>query len=166
MKQPFAVVWDKQNFAKTPSGLSDATQAVKAFEEAVTWTRKTFGSEAVAWGEINRYRFNGIDLPADGAPGTYGLFRVLRFAPQPDGKRVAGWVGNDKPLAGFGDGWVMAVEFTKPVKAFSILAYGQTTDQNSKHSRDQIELYARHQYKKVWFTEAEIKANLERAYHP
>ena len=64
------------------------------------------------------------------------------------------------------DGWVLAVEFAKPVKAYSILAYGQTTAPNSKHSRDQIELYARHQYKKVWFTEAEIKANLERAYHP
>ncbi len=166
VKQPFAVAWDKQNPGKTPYGLSDTTQALKALEEAVNWTRKTYGSEAVAWGEINRYRFNGIDLPADGAPGNYGMFRVLRCTPQPDGKRVAGWVGNDKPLAGFGDGWVLAVEFAKPVKAYSILAYGQTTNPNSKHSRDQIELYARHQYKKIWFTEAEIKANLERAYRP
>lgn len=166
VKQPFAIAWDKQNPAKTPSGLSDPAQAVKFLEEAVQWTRKTYGSEAIAWGEINRYRFNGIDLPADGAPGNYGTFRVLRFTPQSDGKRVAGWVGNGKPLAGFGDAWVLAVEFTKPVKAYSILAYGQTTNPNSKHSRDQIELYAKHQYKKIWFTEAEIKANLERAYHP
>ena len=36
VKQPFAVAWDKQNFAQTPSGLSDATQAVQALEEAVT----------------------------------------------------------------------------------------------------------------------------------
>lgn len=166
VKQPFAVPWDKQNPGKTPSGLAEPAQAVKALEEAVTWTRKTYGSEAVAWGEVNRYRFNGIDLPADGAPGNYGLFRVLRFTPQADGKRVAGWVGSDKPLAGFGDGWVLAVEFAKPVKAFSILAYGQTTNPNSKHSSDQITLYANHQYKKVWFTEAEIKTNLERSYHP
>ncbi len=166
VKQPFAMAWDKQNPGKTPYGLSDPAQAVQALEEAVIWTRKTFGSEAIAWGEVNRYRFKGIDLPADGAPGNYGMFRVLRFTPQPDGKRVAGWVGNDKPLAGFGDGWVLAVEFARPVKAYSILAYGQTTNPNSKHSRDQIELYAKHQYKKIWFTEAEIKANLERAYRP
>ena len=166
VKQPFAVAWDKQNPAKTPYGLSDTAQAVKALEEAVDWTRKTFGAEAIAWGEVNRYRFNGLDLPADGAPGNYGMFRVLRFTPQPDGKRVVGWVGNDKPLAGFGDAWVLAVEFAQPVKAYSILAYGQTTNPNSKHSRDQIELYAKHQYKKIWFTEAEIKANLERAYRP
>lgn len=166
VKQPFAVPWDKQNPGKTPSGLADAAQAVKALEEAAQWTRKTYASEAIAWGEVNRYRFQGLDLPADGAPGNYGLFRVLRCTPQPDGKRVAGWVGNDKPLAGFGDGWVLAVEFGKPVTAYSILAYGQTTNPNSPHSRDQIELYAKHQYKKIWFTEAEIKTHLERTYQP
>jgi acyl-homoserine-lactone acylase len=166
VKQPYATPWDKENPAKTPSGLSDPAQAVKLFEEAVQWTRKTFGSESVAWGEVVRYRFKGIDLPADGAPGNYGMFRVMRFAPQPDGKRVAGWIGEDKPLVGFGDAWALAVEFSKPVRAYSVLAYGQTTDQNSKHSRDQIELFARHQYKKIWFSEAEIKANLEREYRP
>ncbi len=166
VKQPFAVAWDKTNPGQTPSGLADPAAAVNAFAEAVQLMRKTYGSEAVAWGDVNRYRFNGIDLPADGAPGNYGLFRVMRYTPQPDGKRVAGWIGADKPLAGFGDAWVLAVEFAKPVKAYSILAYGQSADANSKHSRDQIELYAKHQYKKLWFTEAEIKANLERTYRP
>ncbi|MDX2030468.1 MAG: penicillin acylase family protein [Blastocatellia bacterium] len=166
VKQPFAIAWDAKNPGRTPAGLADPAEAVKAFGEAVAWTRRTFGAEAVAWGDVNRYRFNGIDLPADGAPGNYGLFRVMRYTPQPDGKRVAGWVGADKPLAGFGDAWVLAVEFARPVRAYSILAYGQTADPNSPHSRDQIELYARHEYKKLWFTEAEIKAHLERSYRP
>lgn len=166
VKQPFAVAWDRADPGKTPSGLADPAAAVAAFGDAVQWTRKTFGSESIAWGEVNRFRFNGIDLPGDGASGNYGLFRVMRFAPQPDGKRVAGWIGGDKPLAGFGDAWVLAVEFAKPVNAWSILAYGQSSDPNSEHSRDQITLYAKHQYKKIWFSEAEIKANLERQYRP
>jgi acyl-homoserine-lactone acylase len=166
VKQPFAVAWDKANAAKTPSGLADTKAAINAFAAAVQATRKAHGSEAVAWGDIVRYRFKGIDLPADGAPGNYGMFRVMRYTPQADGKRLAGWIGDDKPLAGFGDAWVLAVEFAKPVKAYSILAYGQSADSNSKHSRDQIALYAKHQYKKLWFSEAEIKANLEREYRP
>ena len=166
VKQPFATPWDAKNPGRTPAGLADPAAATRAFEEAVLWTRKTFGAESVAWGDVNRYRFSGIDLPADGAPGNYGMFRVMRYAPQPDGKRVAGYVGPDRPLAGFGDAWVLAVEFARPVRAYSILAYGQTADPRSPHSRDQIGLYARHEYKKLWFTEAEIKANLERSYRP
>jgi acyl-homoserine-lactone acylase len=98
--------------------------------------------------------------------GTYGAFRVVGFRQMPDGKRVAGWVSSNEPLSGFGDAWVLMVEFSKQVKAFSVLAYGQTTDPSSKHSRDQIALFASHEMKRVWFSEAEIKANLEIEYRP
>ena len=50
--------------------------------------------------------------------------------------------------------------------AWSVLAYGQTTNLDSPHSRDQIRLFADHQLRPVWFTEAEIAANLERRYRP
>jgi acyl-homoserine-lactone acylase len=86
--------------------------------------------------------------------------------PQTDGKRIVGTVAKDKPMVGGGDGWVMAVEFTKPIVAYSVLAYGQTSNLNSKHSTDQLRLFANHQYKRAWFSEAEIKANLEREYRP
>ncbi|MFN0122111.1 MAG: penicillin acylase family protein, partial [Blastocatellia bacterium] len=166
VKKPYAVPWDAANPAKTPSGLSDPAQAVRYFEEAVRWTRTTYGREDIAWGDVHRYRFKGIDLPGDGALGNYGAFRVVGYKQLPDGKRIAGWEGDDKPLAGFGDAWSLAVEFAKPVRAYSVLAYGQTTNSESKHSRDQIGLFAAHQYRKIWFTETEIKTNTEREYHP
>jgi acyl-homoserine-lactone acylase len=78
----------------------------------------------------------------------------------------AEWGRDGEPLLGFGDAWVLAVEFARPVRAYSVLAYGQTTDPASPHSRDQIQLSANHEYKRVWFTEAEIQANLERVYRP
>jgi acyl-homoserine-lactone acylase len=165
-KRPFAVEWDRQNPARTPSGISDPVLALKHFEDAVKWTRETFGSEAVAWGQVHRFRFKDVDLPADGAPGTLGAFRVMGFRQMPDSKRVAGWISDNEPLVGFGDGWVIAVEFSRPVKAYSVLAYGQTMKPTSKHSRDQIGLFANHDYKRVWFSEPEIKANLESEYRP
>ena len=69
-------------------------------------------------------------------------------------------------MVGGGDGWIFAVEFSKPLKAYSLLAYGQTSNTASKHSTDQAPLFAKGQFKRVWFTEAEIKANLEREYQP
>jgi len=164
--KPFAVAWDSKNPAGTPSGLSDPALALKHFADAVRWTRQRYGAEDVAWGEVHRFRFGALDLPADGANGTYGLFRVLRFSEMPDGKRVAGQVQENALPLGFGDGWVIAVQFSRPVKAMSIVAYGQTTASASKHSSDQISLFANHQLRPVWFSAAEITAHLEREYQP
>ena len=83
-----------------------------------------------------------------------------------DGRNVAGWVSPEKPLLGFGDAWVLAVEFTQPLKAFSVVSYGETTNPDSKHCCDQIEYFAGHKLRPVWFSEAEIKAHLEREYKP
>jgi acyl-homoserine lactone acylase PvdQ len=47
-----------------------------------------------------------------------------------------------------------------------VLAYGQTSDRDSPHSRDQIRLFASHELRPVLFSEAEIEANLERRYRP
>jgi acyl-homoserine lactone acylase PvdQ len=44
--------------------------------------------------------------------------------------------------------------------------YSQTTRSSSKHSSDQIRLFADHQLRPIWFGEAEIKAHLESEYHP
>ncbi len=166
VKQPFAAAWDARNPAKTPYGLSDAATAVKRFEDAVRWTRQRFGAENVAWGDAHRIRLGDLDLPATGANGIYGLFHNMQFGEAPDGKCVVGTIERGKPMVGGGDGWIFAVEFSKPMTAYSLLAYGETTNPASKHSTDQAPLFAKGQFKRIWFTEAEIKANLEREYRP
>ena len=91
------------------------------------------------------------------------LVAVQQFDSQPDKKGVAGWSADTTEHAGFGDAWVLMVHFTRPVQAWSVLAYGQTTDRESRHSRDQIRLFANHELRPVYFTEAEIAKNLERS---
>jgi acyl-homoserine-lactone acylase len=132
----------------------------------VRWTRQKFSHEDIAWGEAHRIRLGDLDLPATGANGIYGLFHNVQFGEAPDGKRVVGSIERGRPMVGGGDGWIFAVEFSKPLIAYSLLAYGQTTSTASKHSADQALLFAKGQFKRVWFTEAEIKANLEREYRP
>ena len=164
--QPFAVVWDPNRPIETPTGLSEPALAVRHFEEAVTWTRETYGREDVGWGEVHRIRLGDIDLPADGSSGGYGLFRVVQFGEAKDGTRVVGRIEPDGPLVGGGDGWIFVVEFSEPIRAYSLLAHGQTTDLASPHSTDQVSLYANHELKRAWFTEEEIQANLESTYRP
>jgi acyl-homoserine-lactone acylase len=164
--EAFGVPWDPLQPAATPRGLADPVAALDVLARAVLDLRQQYGSERVAWGDVHRFRFGTLDLPGDGSSGRHGLVRVVGFDAAADGMRIAGHAGPDQPLTGSGDAWVLMVHFTRPVTAWSVLAYGQTTDLTSPHSRDQIRFFANHELRPVWFTEAQIAANLERRYDP
>ena len=169
VRQPYATPWNAADPARTPVGLADPQAALEELAAAVTETRSTFGSERAAWGEVNRFRFGSLEWPGDGAVGTYGCFRVVRFDAPPSATGPTRFAGNlepGRPLVGFGDAWVLLVDFAPPVTGWSVLAYGQTTTLTSPHSRDQIETFTRHKLRRAWYTEPEIAANLERSYRP
>lgn len=154
---PFAEEWNEEAPVDTPRGLSDPAAAVDALRAAVTDVRAGHGRLDVRWGDVHRFRAGAVDLPADGAPGAYGLYRVMNFVRAPDGRHAAGWIEPGEPLGGSGDGWVLLVHFTNPLEAHSVLAYGQTTRASSPHSRDQLALFAAHRLRKIFFTEAEVE---------
>jgi acyl-homoserine-lactone acylase len=166
--QPFAEPWDERRPMDTPAGLADPEAAVTVLEESVRTVRSAYGSERVPLGEVCRYRIGDIDLPGDGARGGYGVYRVMGFEAVPGnpGLYIAGDPGDGQPLAGFGDAWVLLVHFGKPVEAWSVLAYGQSSDPASPHSRDQLGLFARHELRPVWFAERDVEANTVRRYSP
>ena len=80
--------------------------------------------------------------------------------------RVAGNLGDGQSLLGFGDAWVLLVDFAEPVTGWSVLAYGQTTNPASRHSADQIRIFASHELRRAWYTETEIKEHTTREYRP
>ena len=167
VRNPFASPWDPKDPAKTPAGISDPAAAVTHLAAAVRAVREQYGSEGVAWGEVHRFRAGSLDLPGTGATGTYGTFRVMTFDGQAVPKiRVAGHIPGRRTPVGFGDGWVLLVDFSRPGAAYSVLAYGQTTNQDSPHSSSQLPIFASHQLRPAWFTEADIKSNLLREYRP
>lgn len=168
VRQPFATPWQESDPVSTPAGIADPAAAVEHLGAAVRALRGQYGSESVSWGEVHRFRAGSLDLPGDGASGTYGTFRVMRFAaPEPDSSiQVAGHLpGRDAPV-GFGDAWVLLVDFSRPGHAWSVLAYGQTTSAESPHSSDQLQLFADHKLRRAWYSEADIQANLRREYRP
>ena len=153
----FSHPWTPAEPVTTPRGLANPARAVTAFAAAIEDLRARFGRWDVAWGEVHRLRIGDVDVPVGGCSGDIGCFRVLGYARAPDGK----WV------AGFGDEWVLAVEFgAAGPRAYSVLAYGESDDPASPHHTDQAAMFARGELKPVAFSEREIASQLVRSYRP
>jgi acyl-homoserine-lactone acylase len=152
----FRQPWTADRPLETPRGLADPARAAEAFAWAVEETTRRHGSWDLAWGDVHRVRRGDVDVPVGGCSGLLGCFRVLSFREADDGKQVA--VG--------GDGWVLAVEFTDPVRAYSVLAYGQSNREDSPHFDDQAELFARNEMKPVAFTPEDVERQAIRRYRP
>ncbi len=152
----FAVPWTPAEPASTPRGLADPERAVEAFAWAVGEATRLFGSWDVAWGEVHRARHGGLDLPVGGCTGGYGCFRTLGFRRDDDGKYAVYR----------GDAWVFAVEFGEVPRAYSILAYGESSREDSPHHVDQLQMFTEGRMKTVAFTPEDIEVRLRRRYRP
>jgi acyl-homoserine-lactone acylase len=153
----YAENWTVQKPASTPRGLKDPARAATMFAQAVTETTKQYGDAGIAWGDVHRVRMGKVDVPVGGCSGFLGCFRVLNFANTTDGKREA--IG--------GDGWILAIEFGKEVpRAYSVLAYGESSREDSPYHSDQAEMFAKGEMKKVAFTPADVDAAAVKKYNP
>ncbi|HEY5546569.1 MAG TPA: penicillin acylase family protein [Gemmatimonadaceae bacterium] len=152
----YARRWQASDPTRTPVGLSDHARAAEAFAWAVAETARRHGRWDITWGEVHRVRRGTVDVPVGGCGGALGCFRVLNFARDPDGKLAASG----------GDGWVLAVEFTNVPRAYSVLAYGQSSDSTSRWHADQAERFARGDLKRVAFTQQDIDSHAVERYRP
>jgi len=148
--------WSEDEPMLTPRGLGNLEGAADAFAWAVEETKNRFGSWDVAWGEVHRIRAGDKDIPVGGCASALGCFRVLGYVEDDDGKFKVYR----------GDGWVLAVEFSDPPRAYSILGYGNSNREESPYYYDQAELFADNRMKPVAFTEEDIARQLVMRYRP
>lgn len=152
----YAVQWTAKAPASTPTGIRFADRSVDAFKWAVGETTRRFGAADVAWGDVHRVRIGKVDVPVGGCNGDIGCFRVLWYKDDPDGKREANG----------GDGWILAVQFDNEPQALSVLAYGESSREDSPHHSDQAAMFARGELKRVYWKDAEVEAQTVQRYHP
>jgi len=152
----FALPWTAETSIETPRGLADPDLAVRSFPVAIRRTIERYGALGLPWGEVHRVRRGEVDEPVGGCSGALGCFRVLNFDDDSDGRqRVVG-----------GDGWVLAVEFTDPPRAYSVLGYGQSAKEESIHYADQAAMFARGEMKPVAYTDEDVDRSAIRRYRP
>lgn len=151
-KSRWATAWTEARPRDTPDGLSDPALAVSALEKAAVRVRTLYGAIDVPWGDVYRLRRDGVDLPANGAQEVHGVFRRTGYRATRDNRYEA----TD------GDSYVVAVEFSTPVRARSVVGNGNASRAGSPHRTDQLALYSRKELKPVWRTRPEIESHLEK----
>ncbi len=148
--------WTPDAPMDTPTGLGDPTVGVAALAWAIDDVTRRWGSWDVPWGEVHRARLGDLDLPAPGCSNLAGCFRILEFREADDGLMEVSR----------GDGWIFAVEFTEPLRAYTILAYGQTNDSTSPHHTDQLAMFLEGRMKPVLFSAEAVDSAAVTRYRP
>jgi len=135
----------------TPDGLADPAAAAGALETAATTVMGEYGTLDVPWGDVYRLRGGDRDLPANGGPGDFGVFPLVKYQKDDDG-RFRAWLG---------ESYIALVEFSEPVRARALLTTSNSSQPGSPHNGDQLELFSRKELRPVWRTRAEIEPHLE-----
>ncbi len=145
-----------------------ADDLLKPFIETIKELETKFGTWKMTWGDINRFQRISSDInqkyddtkpsiPVPFASSTWGML------PSYTGRYFQ---GTKKRYGVNGNSFICAVEFGDKIKAKSLLAGGQSGDPKSKHFNDQMEMYAKGQFKDVLFYKEDILKHAETTYHP
>jgi acyl-homoserine lactone acylase PvdQ len=152
-------------YATTRAGAPERLEALAAASDKLT---AQFGTWRTPWGEINRFqRLTDDIVPSfdDSAPSipvpftsaTWGS--LASFGARPD-SGTRRWYGRS------GNSFVAVVEFGDSVRAWAVMAGGQSGDPASPHFADQIERYAAGNLRDVYFYRPQLEGHTERTYRP
>lgn len=147
---------------------ASAQDLITSFGETLDELESKFSTWQVAWGDINRFQRASSDIiqeyddnkpsiPVPFASSTWGML------PSYTGRYFK---GTKKRYGVNGNSFICAVEFGDKIKAKSLLAGGQSGDPQSKHFKDQMEMYTKGQFKDVLFYKEDVLKNAEKTYHP
>ncbi|MEO7044272.1 MAG: penicillin acylase family protein, partial [Ferruginibacter sp.] len=151
-KDMFAKPWSLSEPVTTPDGLKDPKKAVELLLLAENEVIKKYGSIDVAYGDVNRFRVRNIDYPGNGGPDRLGVYRTMYFGED-----------NDKKNRAFGgDTYVAVTEFGTKVSASVLLSYGNSSQPETKHAGDQLQLLSEKKLRPALLEKSDVLKNLEK----
>jgi acyl-homoserine-lactone acylase len=135
---------------------------------AVQRLQDDFGSWQTPWGEINRFQrispeigpnFDDTkhSIPVPFTSARWGSLASFGARAYPNTKK---WYGTS------GNSFIAVVEFGDSVRAHAVTAGGESGHPDSPHFVDQATNYSMGALREVYFYPNDVKAHMERQYHP
>jgi acyl-homoserine-lactone acylase len=113
----FETAWNPDDPVHTPLGLRDTRQAAGLLAKAAAEIKEQYGALDTPWGDVHRFRAGDTNLPANGGPEHYGIFRAI------------GYSNPERPprIANGGDSYIAVIEFGSESSAMVTLSYPNAT---------------------------------------
>ena len=153
----YAVPFVADDPVNTPRGISMDDEGVrKAVRAALAGAQAKLLAAGIdldaQWGDVQFAERNGDRIPVPGGPGRHGMFSYINTG-FTNGKGYT-------PIE-HGNSYIQVVTWDDDGNpdARGILTYSQSPEPDSPHYSDQTELYARGEWVRLPFTEAEISAD-------
>ncbi|MGY2685880.1 bifunctional acylase PvdQ [Pseudomonas tolaasii] len=142
------VAFDPAQPLTTPNGLAiDREPVAKALRQAMlASTADVAKLDAKQWGDI---QVSG-QIPIHGGPQELGIYNAMQTVPRADGKREVVSGSSYLQIVTFDD---------KGPQAIGVLAFSESSDPESKYSRDETQAFSEKKLRPLPFTEAQIKAD-------
>ncbi len=145
--------WTIADAMRTPDGLADQEEAVRALNRVIEHFEEANIPLDVPWGEVYRIKYGDYDLPGNGSDGSVGIYRVA-WSGGPEENGISYISG--------GDSWQGVIEFGDRVNAKVLLSYGNSTQRNSPHYGDQLALFSKKELRDCYFYPMEVKRHVSR----
>ncbi|HEY1706969.1 MAG TPA: penicillin acylase family protein [Rhizomicrobium sp.] len=143
-----------------------ATTLLTALAQSVETRHAAYGDRTLKLGDLVRVTRGEVDLPVGGVtidstavPLCVEMFRAIcERTPRAFGVVPFGKDGRFMVIRG--SQAMRLVEFTKPLRAYSLYAFGQSDDPKSPHYADQVRLFSEKKMKPAYFSKAELAGHI------
>lgn len=147
------VAFDPADPQHTPRGLNiDQPPVARAVRDALLASAQsvnTLGLNADSrWGDLQQFSVGGRGIPIHGGPGSLGVYNAIQT--------VAGEQGKREVVSGTSYLQVVSFDEHGP-QALGVLAFSLSSDPASPHSRDQTQAFSAKEWRRLPFTEQQVK---------
>jgi acyl-homoserine-lactone acylase len=128
----------------------DMKKLLKYLDAAAAELKKNFGRMDIPWGKIHYMKHGGKEYPLGGGSSWLPTPRACSTRIEEGRLRVVG-----------GSSYHMVVEMSPIPRALSCFPLSASENPDSPHFSDITEVYARKEYKPVWFTWNDLSRHIE-----